>query len=84
MNKGRHMIICVKWAYRLRQIGWYRKSIFTPVPADNFIVWDRSFLYENTSESMKNKPAPLLNPAAMEPMSAGGLAPVFCEELVKQ
>ena len=33
---------------------------------------------------MKNKPAPLLNPATHEPMTAEELAPVFCEELVRQ
>lgn len=38
----------------------------------------------NLRADMKNKPAPLLNPATMEPMSAEELAPVFCEELIKQ
>ena len=33
---------------------------------------------------MKNKPAPLLNPATRQPCTAADLAPVFCEELVKQ
>lgn len=38
----------------------------------------------NLRADMKNKPAPLLNPATLEPMSAADLAPVFCEELIKQ
>lgn len=38
----------------------------------------------NLRADMKNKPAPLLNPATLQPMSADDLAPVFCEELVKQ
>ncbi|MBR3144961.1 MAG: TrpB-like pyridoxal phosphate-dependent enzyme [Clostridia bacterium] len=38
----------------------------------------------NLRADMKNKPAPLLNPATLKPMTAEDLAPVFCEELVKQ
>lgn len=38
----------------------------------------------NVRADMKNKPAPLLNPGTLEPMTAEGLAPVFCDELVKQ
>ncbi len=38
----------------------------------------------NLRADMKNKPAPLLNPGTMQPMSAQELAPVFCQELVKQ
>ncbi|MDO5403015.1 MAG: TrpB-like pyridoxal phosphate-dependent enzyme [Eubacteriales bacterium] len=38
----------------------------------------------NMRADMKDKPAPLLNPATMEPMSEEDLAPVFCEELIKQ
>ena len=38
----------------------------------------------NLRADMKNKPAPLLNPATHEPMSKEDLAPVFCEELVNQ
>uniref|UniRef100_UPI00386B27D7 TrpB-like pyridoxal phosphate-dependent enzyme n=1 Tax=Ruminococcus sp. TaxID=41978 RepID=UPI00386B27D7 len=33
---------------------------------------------------MKNKPAPLLNPATLKPMTAEELYPVFCKELVAQ
>ena len=33
---------------------------------------------------MKNKPAPLLNPETLEPMTAEELGVVFCDELVKQ
>lgn len=38
----------------------------------------------NVRADMKNKPAPLLNPATLKPMTAEELAPVFCDELVKQ
>ncbi|MBO4289585.1 MAG: pyridoxal-phosphate dependent enzyme, partial [Lachnospiraceae bacterium] len=38
----------------------------------------------NVRSAMKNKPAPLLNPGTLQPMTAADLAPVFCEELIKQ
>lgn len=38
----------------------------------------------NVRADMKNKPAPLLNPATMEPMQYEDLRPVFCDELIKQ
>ena len=38
----------------------------------------------NVRADMKNKPAPLLNPGTLRPMTAKELAPVFCEELVAQ
>ncbi|MCQ2470640.1 MAG: TrpB-like pyridoxal phosphate-dependent enzyme [Clostridia bacterium] len=38
----------------------------------------------NLRADMKNKPAPLLNPGTLEPMTAEELSGVFCEELVKQ
>lgn len=38
----------------------------------------------NVRADMKNKPAPLLNPATLKPMTAEELAPVFCDELIKQ
>ena len=38
----------------------------------------------NVRADMKNKPAPLLNPATLQPMTAEELGAVFCEELVKQ
>ena len=38
----------------------------------------------NLRADMKNKPAPLLNPGTMKPMTAEDLTPVFCEELVAQ
>ncbi len=38
----------------------------------------------NVRADMKNKPAPLLNPGTLEPMTAEELGGVFCEELVKQ
>lgn len=38
----------------------------------------------NVRADMKNKPAPLLNPATLKPMEFDDLRPVFCDELVKQ
>ena len=38
----------------------------------------------NVRADMKNKPAPLLNPATHEPMTAEELSAVFCKELVEQ
>lgn len=38
----------------------------------------------NVRADMKNKPAPLLNPATLKPMTAEDLYPVFCKELVAQ
>ena len=38
----------------------------------------------NVRADMKNKPAPLLNPGTLQPMTAEELSGVFCEELVKQ
>lgn len=38
----------------------------------------------NLRADMHNKPAPLLNPGTLQPMTAADLAPVFCDELVRQ
>ncbi len=38
----------------------------------------------NVRADMKNKPAPLLNPGTLEPMTASELSAVFCDELVRQ
>ena len=38
----------------------------------------------NVRADMKKKPAPLLNPATLEPMTLEELTGVFCEELAKQ
>mgnify|MGYP002522211884 FL=1 len=38
----------------------------------------------NVRADMKNKPAPLLNPGTHQPMTAQDLAPVFCDELIRQ
>lgn len=38
----------------------------------------------NVRADMKNKPAPLLNPATLKPMTFDELRGVFCDELVKQ
>ena len=38
----------------------------------------------NVRADMKNKPAPLLNPGTLKPMTEEELSGVFCKELVKQ
>ena len=38
----------------------------------------------NVRADMKNKPAPLLNPATGAPMNYEDLRPVFCDELIRQ
>ncbi len=38
----------------------------------------------NVRADMKNKPAPLLNPATLQPMGYEDLRPVFCDELIRQ
>ena len=38
----------------------------------------------NVRADMKNKPAPLLNPGTLKPMTLEELTPVFCEELCRQ
>ncbi|MBQ3795537.1 MAG: TrpB-like pyridoxal phosphate-dependent enzyme [Butyrivibrio sp.] len=38
----------------------------------------------NVRADMKNKPAPLLNPGTLQPMTFDDLRPVFCDELIKQ
>ena len=38
----------------------------------------------NVRADMKNKPAPLLHPGTLKPMTAEELAPAFCKELREQ
>lgn len=38
----------------------------------------------NVRADMKQKPAPLLNPATLKPMTFEELQPVFCDELIRQ
>lgn len=38
----------------------------------------------NVRADMKNKPAPLLNPATLQPMTLDELSQVFCKELARQ
>ena len=38
----------------------------------------------NVRADMKNKPAPLLNPATRQPMTFEDLRPVFCDDLIRQ
>ena len=38
----------------------------------------------NVRADMKNKPAPILNPATLKPITVEELEPIFCTELAKQ
>jgi len=38
----------------------------------------------NVRADMKNKPAPLLHPGTLKPMTFEELQPVFCDELIRQ
>ena len=38
----------------------------------------------NVRADMKNKPAPILNPATLKPITVDELSPIFCKELAKQ
>ncbi len=38
----------------------------------------------NVRGDMKKKPAPMLNPATLKPVTKADLAPVFCDELIEQ
>ena len=38
----------------------------------------------NLRADMTNKPAPLLNPETLKPLSAKELSPIFCDELIEQ
>ena len=41
-------------------------------------------VWYNIRADMKEQPAPMLNPATLKPVTAEDLAPVFCDELVRQ
>lgn len=60
-------------------------TIMQTVPYKIYLTEDEMprFWY-NLRADMKNKPAPLLNPATHQPMKAEELSPVFCDELIRQ
>ena len=56
-----------------------------PIPYKIYLSEDEMPKYwYNVRADMINKPAPLLNPATMKPMSFDDLRPVFCDELIEQ
>ena len=62
--------------------GWFKMA---QIPYKIYL--DESELpkaWYNLRADMKNKPAPLLNPATQKPMTFEELRPVFCDELVRQ
>ena len=61
------------------------KNEKTPIPYKIYLEEsEMPKQWYNVRADMVNKPAPLLNPATGEPMTAEELGAVFCEELVKQ
>ncbi len=67
--------------------GFYRRLKMSKQEIPYKIYLSESELpdsWYNVRADMKNKPAPLLNPATHQPMKFEDLQPVFCDELVKQ
>ena len=55
------------------------------IPTKTYLLEDQiPRQWYNLRADMVNKPAPLLNPGTMQPITFEELTPVFCEELVKQ
>ena len=69
-----------------------RRIINTEIIMENKNIPYKIYLEENempkywynVRADMKKKPAPLLNPGTLQPMTAQELSAVFCDELVKQ
>ncbi|MBQ2244990.1 MAG: pyridoxal-phosphate dependent enzyme, partial [Oscillospiraceae bacterium] len=56
-----------------------------PIPYKIYLEEDEMpKAWYNVRADMKNKPAPLIDPATMEPITLEALSKVFCEELAKQ
>ena len=56
-----------------------------PIPYKIYLSEDElPQAWYNVRADMKNKPAPLLNPATGAPMGFDDLRPVFCDELIRQ
>ena len=73
-------------SYARRGLIYERKNIMEKnIPYKTYLEeHEMPKQWYNVRADMKNKPAPLLNPETFKPMTAEELAPVFCEELVKQ
>ena len=55
------------------------------VPYKTYLTEDElPTAWYNLRADMKTKPAPLLNPGTLKPVTAEELERVFCKELVKQ
>ena len=81
----------------LRVLPLLRQGLFFCIQLLTIYIMDKKIPYKiylseeeiprqwyNVRADMKNKPAPLLNPATLKPMTLGELSGVFCEELCRQ
>ena len=58
---------------------------YEPIPYKIYLTEDEMpKSWYNVRADMKNKPAPLLNPATMKPVTFEDLRGVFCDEIVRQ
>jgi tryptophan synthase beta chain len=79
----------ILWGQRRFLFALPRKEVFTvsenKIPYKIYLSEDEMpKAWYNVRADMKNKPAPLLNPGTLKPMTAGELGGVFCRELVAQ
>ena len=72
-------------ASEAREAGKTKKEMMSDIPYKFYLdANDIPSAWYNVRADMKKKPAPLLNPATMQPVTAAELENVFCSELVRQ
>ena len=72
-------------ASKAREAGKTKKEMMSDIPYKFYLdANDIPSAWYNVRADMKKKPAPLLNPATMQPVTAAELENVFCSELVRQ
>ena len=72
-------------AREAREAGKTKKEMMSDIPYKFYLdANDIPSAWYNVRADMKKKPAPLLNPATMQPVTAAELEDVFCSELVRQ
>ena len=72
-------------AREAREAGKTKKEMMSDIPYKFYLdANDIPSAWYNVRADMKKKPAPLLNPATMQPVTAAELEDVFCSALVRQ
>lgn len=72
-------------ASEAREAGKTKNEMMSDIPYKFYLdANDIPSAWYNVRADMKKKPAPLLNPATMQPVTAAELENVFCSELVRQ